>query len=34
MINIAICDDDVNICSEIENILLEYKNENNVKVGS
>ncbi len=31
MINIAICDDDVNICSEIENILLEYKNENNVK---
>lgn len=31
MINIAICDDDINICSEIENILLEYKNENNVK---
>ena len=31
MINIAICDDNINICSEIENILLEYKNENNVK---
>ena len=30
MINIAICDDNVNICSELENIFLEYKNENSV----
>lgn len=31
MINIAICDDDTMICSELENILLEYEKKNFVK---
>lgn len=30
--NIAICDDDKKICSQIENILLDYSNKNCLKV--
>ena len=31
MIKIAICDDDTNICSHLEKILLEYQNNNFIK---
>lgn len=31
MINIAICDNDNNICAEIENILEEYLKKNYMK---
>ncbi|MDW7669542.1 MAG: LytTR family DNA-binding domain-containing protein [Bacillota bacterium] len=32
MINIAICDDEKRICSEIENIILKYNNKNNLNI--
>lgn len=31
MVNIAICDDNIAICSEIENILLKYAQKNSIK---
>lgn len=31
MIDIAICDDNIHICSEIENILLKYQKINYLK---
>ncbi|MBE7719946.1 MAG: response regulator transcription factor [Lacrimispora celerecrescens] len=32
MINIAICDDDLFVCSQVENILLNHGNHNNIKM--
>nr|WP_317360185.1 LytTR family DNA-binding domain-containing protein [uncultured Tyzzerella sp.] len=32
MINIAICDDDIIICEELESIILDYKNNININI--